>query len=221
MNIDVFKKLNEGPLVMKCPGLDEAKRTQNNTNDAIDKLHSLGLDPLHTIDINLILQIEEKLNLSISAMDRNMGYMQKLADDAIWLSSKTNLISTLDTMAGLPVSSCVNTDELFAPLTGGATALYEAADQLSSEIIQKIEDFISSIIDVEELEAYLRTLSDLITPIITNFDSMVSSGNAMINSFNQKITNSSVASSIDSVWSNSCTKAVMQAVLPDDIKSLL
>ena len=221
MNIDVYKKLNDGPLVMKCPGLDEAKQTQNGINDVISKLRSLGLDPTNGVNIALITQIEEKLNLSILAMDRNMGYMQSLADDAIWLSSKTNLISTLDDMAGLPVSSCVNADALFAPLTGGASALYDAASQLSQNIIQKIDDFLSGVSDLAELEAFLNTLSGLIDASIATFDSMVSEGKAMISAFEKKIMNSSVASAIDSVWDNPCTQAILQETLPDDIKDIL
>jgi prophage DNA circulation protein len=221
MNIDVYKKLNDGPLVMKCPGLDEAKQTQNGINDVISKLRSLGLDPTNGVNIALITQIEEKLNLSISAMDRNMGYMQSLADDAIWLSSKTNLISTLDDMAGLPVSSCVNTDALFAPLTGGANALYDAASQLSQRIMQKIDDFLSGASDLVDFEAFLNTLSGLIDSSIATFDSMVSEGKAMISAFEAKIMNSSVASAIGSVWDNPCTQAILETILPDDIKDLL
>lgn len=221
MNIDIYKKLNEVPLLMKCPGLDTAKASQDGINDVISKLRLLGLDISNNVDIELITNVEQKLNLSISAMDRNMGYMQSLADDAIWLSSKTNLVSSLDDMAGLPVSDCVNTSSLFAPITGGASILYNAASELSNNITQQIVDFLAGASDAAALNTYLGTLSEIIDAMTAPFDAMIDEGKALLNALEQKIMNSAIAGSISSVWNNPCTQGILGATLPDEIKDML
>ncbi|WP_418113394.1 hypothetical protein RJD40_10600 [Vibrio scophthalmi] len=221
MNIDVYKVLGSGSMSMTCPGINEAKAAQSTTNEAIRKLNALGLDELQEVDIALITQIESKLSAATSAMDRTMSHMQSLADNALWLSSKSNMVSTLDTMAGLPVSSCVNTDKVFGPIAGGADKLFTAGSEVASAIGQKVDDYLSGAMSALELEEYLSGVSGLIDDCTAQFDAMVAEGKAIIDEFEQKIMNSGIASAIDAVWNNPCTQAIMQATLPDDIKQHL
>ncbi|WP_367971606.1 hypothetical protein RJD38_21190 [Vibrio scophthalmi] len=221
MNIDIYKALGNGPITMTCPGLDGAKAAQGQTNDAIRKLNALGLDELQEVDLELINRVESKLGAANTAMDGAMGHMQHLADNALWLSSKSNMVATLDKMAGLPVSSCVNTEKVFGPIAGASDKLFAAGSEVASNISQKVDDYLSGSLDLPEFESFLSDVGGLIDDATAKFDAMVAEGKAIIAEFEKKIMDSSFANAIDAVWNNPCTQAIMQSTLPDDIKQHL
>ncbi|HHP0469577.1 TPA: hypothetical protein ACRZ6V_001233 [Vibrio harveyi] len=221
MNIDVYKALGNKPIQMKCPGLDEAKGAQNVTNDAIRKLQDLGLDDMQEVDLEVINRIEQKLATANTAMNGAMGHMQNLADNAMWFASKSNLVSSLDTMAGFPVAPCVNTSALFGPINGVAAEIFSKVDTLAQTISTKIEGYLSGALDAIELEQYLSSVGEFIDDATAKFDKMVADGKALIDEFEQKVMNSSIASAIDALWNNPCTQAILGATLPDDIKQHL
>ncbi|MCX2788352.1 hypothetical protein [Vibrio sp. Sgm 5] len=221
MNIDVYKALGSKPIQMKCPGLDEAKAAQTQVNTVIQKLQALGLDEMQEIDMEVINVLEDKLSLVNTSVDNTMGHMQNLSDNAMWFASKSNLVSTLDTMAGFPVAPCVNTSALFGPINGVAAEIFSKVDTLAQTISIKIESYLSGALDAIELELYLSGVGELIDDTTAKFDKMVADGKALIDEFEQKVMNSSIASAIDALWSNPCTQSILDATLPDDIKQHL
>lgn len=221
MNIDVYKALGNKPIQMKCPGLNEAKAAQAQVNTAIQKLKTLGLDEMQEIDMEVINALENKLNLVNTSVDNTMGHMQNLSDNAMWFASKSNMISSLDIMAGLPVAPCVNTSSLFGPITGGASVLFGQMDSHIQTMIEKIDAYLSGALDALELERYLSSAGSVVSELTAKFNTMVEDGNALIAEFEQKMMNSSIASSLDALWSNPCTQSILDATLPDDIKQHL
>ncbi|MBE8578713.1 hypothetical protein [Vibrio sp. OPT18] len=221
MNIDIYKALGNGPITMTCPGLDGAKAAQNQTNDAIRKLNALGLDELQEVDLELINRIESKLGAANTAMDGAMGHMQHLADNALWLSSKSNMVATLDQMAGQSGSPCSNANKIFGPINGDSNMLFSTTLNIATSIAQKVDDYLSGVLDLPEFESFLSSVGCLIDDATAKFDVMVAEGKATIAEFEKKIMDSSFANTIDAVWNNPCTQAIMQSTLPDDIKQHL
>lgn len=223
MDTELYKALLEKPLAMHVPGLTQAQDAQQEINNAIDALGGLNntLPSGEIVNLDKIEKAQSQLNAAMTQIHSATAQMQYVADNAIWLSSKANLVSSLDHAIGLPVSSCFNANTVFDVISGSLDTFFSEGMRVAHALSNKVKECISGSLSWEELEKIINTAIDKINKVKVAINEKVESCKRALKEFEDKIMNSSIATTLRGIYNNPCTKAVLDSTLPPDIKAVL
>lgn len=218
MNIDIYNKIKSGGLAMTSPSVDvgnQAISQLNKVSDALGPLESLG------VDLAVLDSVKASLSLANAGLTGGVSHIASSASDSLRLGSLAAQANRLDAMVGSVPSSCFNTEALFATVNGAVDDAFNAINSVANDLSRKIADFISGDLSLSELELILSTVGDELKAGLDSISGMIDKELGLLAELGEKIQACSLAQSIEALWSNPCTQAVLDQTLPPDIKALL
>lgn len=218
MNIDIYNKIKSGGLAMTSPSVgvgNQAISQLNQVSDALGPLESLG------VDLAVLNSAKASLSLANASLTGGVSHIASTASDSLRLGSLAAQANRLDALVGSVPSSCFNTEALFATVNGAVDEAFNAINGVASDLSSKIADFISGNLSLAELESALSSIGDELQAGLDSIKGMIDKELALLTELGEKIQASSLAQSIEALWNNPCTQAVLDQTLPSDIKALL
>lgn len=220
LNLNIYQHIMSNGLTISNPAVDAGRETSSQLMALETALNNPALDFLG-IDSAVLASARDSIASTNTNITGSVNAMATTADNAIQMSSMAQQVNRLDAMSeGVP-SSCANTSELFGSIQGETDEAFSMVAESVGSLSQAIMDFIGGLIELDEFETLLATLSDGMSKAESEISGLLSKEVAKAAEIKNKITSSAIAQNIAMLWDNPCTKAIMSNVLPDDIKGLL
>lgn len=220
LNLNIYQHIMNNGLTISNPAVDAGRETSSQLMALETALSNPALDLLG-IDLAVLTSARDSIASTNTNITGSVNAMATTADSAIQMSSMAQQVNRLDAMSDAVPSSCSNTTELFGSIQGENDAAFAVVDESASALSQAIIDFMGGVIELDEFETLLTTLSDYMSAADGDISSLLSKETAKASEIKNKITSSAIAQNIAMLWDNPCSKAVMNDVLPDEIKGLL
>ena len=220
LNLDIYQLIMSNGLKISNPAVNAGRETSNQLMALETALNNPALDLLG-IDLSVLSSARDRIASTNTNIIGSVNAMATTADNAIQMSSMAQQVNRLDALSGAVPVSCSNTTELFGSIQGENDAAFAVINKAVSALSQAINDFIGGLIDVDAFATWLATTTDTLSPADSDIAALLSKELAKANEIKNKITSSAIAQNIAMLWGDPCSKAVMNDVLPDDIKRLL
>lgn len=220
LNLDIYQLIMSNGLKISNPAVNAGRETSNQLMALETALNNPALDLLG-VDLTVLTSARDSIASTNTNITGSVNAMATTADNAIQMSSMAQQVNRLDALSEAVPVSCSNTTELFGSIQGENDAAFAVVDESASALFQAITDFMSGVIELDEFETLLTTLSDYMSAADREISSLLGKEAAKALEVKNKITSSAIAQNIAMLWDNPCSKAVMNDVLPDDIKRLL
>ncbi|WP_140347607.1 DUF7217 family protein [Vibrio parahaemolyticus] len=219
MNIDIYNKIRTSGLSMTSPAVDVGNQALNQVNQADQALQPL--ENLGVIDLGVLQDARNALSSANNGLTGSVSHIANTANDSLRLSSMAQQVNKLDALSNQVPSSCFNSEALFASVNGACDELFNQIGSLASDISSKVADYFSGVISISELESFLSGIGGMLSEAVDGLASKLAAESELLNEMAEKIKASSLAQSIEALWKNECTQAVLDTTLPPDIKALL
>ncbi len=220
LNLDIYQLIMSNGLTVSNPAIDAGRETNAQLAALETELNDPALDLLN-IDMSVLTSARDSITSTNTNVIGSVNTMATTADNAIQMSSMAQQVNRLDAMVdGIP-ASCANTTELFGSIQGESDAAFAVVNESAGALSQAIKDFTAGLIDAIEFEALLTTLTGYMSAADLELSGLLSKEAAKAAEVKNKIMSSAIAQNIAMLWDNPCSQAVMNDVLPDDIKGLL
>lgn len=219
MSIDVYKAIMGGGLNLSSPSVDLG-------NDAIRDISALESEldnPLlvSLIDSSVLTTTKASIRAANTSANASVFHMTSTVNSSLTLTSRSNSINKLDAKADGVTKGCDNTLNMFGSIQGESDSAFNEMQSKANELMQGISDLLSGVIDASELESMMASVSDAIGTVVANVETLVSKEQELGKELIQKMEANSVAQAISALWKDPCTQAVLDTVLPQNIKDLL
>lgn len=219
MSIDVYKAIMSGGLNLSSPSV-------NLGNDAIRDISALEseldnplLEPL--VDTSILSSTKTAIRAANTSANASVFHMTSTLNNSLTLTSRSNAINKLDAKADSVAKGCSNTTNMFGSIQGETDSAFSEMQTKANELSQGISDLLAGVIDASELESMMTSVSDAIGTVVASVESLVSKEQELGKELIQKLEANSVAQVISTLWKDPCTQAVLDTVLPQNIKDLL
>ncbi|MDC5718263.1 DUF7217 family protein [Vibrio europaeus] len=219
MSIDVYKAIMSGGLNLSSPSV-------NLGNDAIRDISALEseldnplLEPL--VDTSILSSTKTAIRAANTSANASVFHMTSTLNNSLTLTSRSNAINKLDAKADGVAKGCSNTTNMFGSIQGETDSAFSEMQTKANELSQGISDLLAGVIDASELESMMTSVSDAIGTVVASVESLVSKEQELGKDLIQKMEANSVAQAISTLWKDPCTQAVLDTVLPQNIKDLL
>ncbi|MBO9493851.1 hypothetical protein J7438_07095 [Thalassotalea sp. G20_0] len=211
-NIDVFKAVKAGAsAVSPVPGI--ASTLAGDSGDVVTKLKALPIEGLSE-HITTIEQCQGTFtNFSNHAQDQ--------VDNAIQRSSIAQTAKQVESYVDQIPPSCLNTEAMMGSITGAVDSVMSAIGGVIGQMSSAITDFISGSMSESELVAMIGTLASELQASASVLADKIKAELEFIEEAFAALKNMSMVISIESMWNDPCGQAVMDKVLPDNIKEFL
>ncbi|MDD9157001.1 hypothetical protein PVK64_12520 [Aliivibrio sp. S4TY2] len=220
LNLNIYQHIMNNGLTISNPAVNAGRETSNQLMALEMALNNPALDLLG-IDLTVLTSARDSIASTNTNIIGSVNAMATTADNAIQMSSMAQQVNRLDAMSSGISSSCSNTTELFGSIQGENDAAFAIVYESARALVQGIIDVMGGLIALDEFETLLTTLSDYMSVADGEISSLLSKEAAKVLEIKNKITSSAIAQTIAMLWDNPCSKAVMNDVLPDEIKRLL
>ena len=219
-NPDLYKAIQSGGLTLSSPSIGIAK----NATSELDALSVALDDPsleLMFIDPAILTSTKNAVKAANLSANSSMSHMTTTANNSLQTSSLTKAINTLDAKVdGLP-SGCTNTANLFGSIQGESDSDFTELTAFASELIKGLGDFLSGLIDKDELELMMGSISESLGTTVANVESLIKKEVGHLGELINKQQALALSQSIERLFNDDCTKSIMDTVLPPEIKDLL
>jgi len=219
-NSDLYKAIQSGGLNLSSPSIivgNSAIAKLDELNLALDnpQLELLMVDPL------LIESTKTAVENAKTSASGSVGHMSKIANEALQISSATKAVNTLDAKVDGVAAGCSNTTNVFGSIQGESDADFDELAATAEELIVGIDDFIATQIELDVFEQLMRDISARLATTIAKVATLINKEQVQYTDVVGKLQSLSQSQQVDRLWQDPCTKAVMETVLPDELKDLL
>ncbi|EJB8454803.1 hypothetical protein MW332_004646 [Vibrio parahaemolyticus] len=218
MNDDLYNEILENGLGLNSPSLDltsGAITTLNNANDAVDSL-PIAVPPADGVTQELVDNTHAAINSSKSIMTDAQSQMQNNLDNVF---STINSASSVNRLEGL--SGCINLTNATGTLMGEADEFINGISATAQLQIDAISDYLAGAIDTTEITQLLNDLNSDYSSYETAFKALLDKELELLNDMANKLQSSSLAKSLELLWSDPCAQAILDQTLSPDIKDIL
>lgn len=218
MNDDLYNEILENGLGLNSPSLDltsGAITTLNNANDAVDSL-PIAVPPVDGVTQELVDNTHAAINSSKSIMTDAQSQMQNNLDNVF---STINSASSVNRLEGL--SGCINLTNATGTLMGEADEFINGISATAQLQIDAISDYLDGAIDTTEITQLLNDLNSDYSSYETAFKALLDKELELLNDMANKLQSSSLAKSLELLWSDPCAQAILDQTLSPDIKDIL
>ncbi|PMT73889.1 hypothetical protein C1S86_24355 [Vibrio parahaemolyticus] len=218
MNDDLYNEILENGLGLNSPSLDltsGAITTLNNANDAVDSL-PIAVPPADGVTQELVDNTHAAINSSKSIMTDAQSQMQNNLDNVF---STINSASSVNRLEGL--SGCINLTNATGTLMGEADEFINGISATAQLQIDAISDYLDGAIDTTEITQLLNDLNSDYSSYETAFKALLDKELELLNDMANKLQSSSLAKSLELLWSDPCAQAILDQTLSPDIKDIL
>ncbi len=218
MNDDLYNEILENGLGLNSPSLDltsGAITTLNNANDAVDSL-PIAVPPADGVTQELVDNTHAAINSSKSIMTDAQNQMQNNLDNVF---STINSASSVNRLEGL--SGCINLTNATGTLMGEADEFINGISATAQLQIDAISDYLAGAIDTTEITQLLNDLNSDYSSYETAFKALLDKELELLNDMANKLQSSSLAKSLELLWSDPCAQAILDQTLSPDIKDIL
>ncbi len=219
MNINIYNQIRSTGLNMTSPavGVGNAALAEVNAADAaLQPLEDLGV-----VDTDILQQARSSLGQANSSLTGGVSQIATTANDSLRLSGMAQQVNRVDALVGQVPSSCFNTEAMFASVNGACDELFNAVGDVAKQISDKVAAYLAGSVDLSELESFLSGVGSALQGSLDGLADKFASETALLQELKDKIEASSLAQSIEALWNNPCTQAVLDTTLPPDIKAHL
>lgn len=220
LNLNIYQHIMNNGLTISNPAVNAGRKTSKQLMALEKALNNPALDLLG-INLAVLTSARDRIASTNTNITGSVNAMATTADNAIQMSSMAQQVNRLDAMSDAVPSSCSNTTELFGSIQGENDTAFATVDKAANALSQAITDFMSGAIELDEFETLLTTQSNYMSAADSKISSLLNKEAAKASEIKNKIKSSAIAQNIAMLWNNPCSKAVMNDVLPDEIKGLL
>ena len=220
LNVNLYQHIMNNGLQITSPAVDTGRDVTNSLTSLESALNNPLLESAG-INTSTLANARSMVTGATGSVSGNVSKMAQQAQNAIQMSSMAQQVNQLDALANQVPSSCANTTELFGSLQGEADAAFAILSDGASQMMGAINEFLAGVISASQLETVLAAASVLIGDAERELTELLAKELAKAAELLEKIKASSLAQSITALWANPCSKAVMNDVLPADVKAVL
>ena len=219
LNIDVYRTIRTAGLRASSP----ATATLNAALAQLDTLDSrlAALNGVVDVDTNAISAAKAAASHARSSLNSAISHVATMADDALRLSGLATTADRLDELLDGPGQACASSLSMFGLTTGHADALIAAVSAAIAALSARVADYFAGHLSGPDLTGYLAAFGDQIAaataPLLAKIQSELQAVDAVI----AKVRDSALTQAIIQLWRDPCAHAVLESVLPADIKALL
>ncbi|MFH0274889.1 DUF7217 family protein [Vibrio jasicida] len=218
MNDDLYNEILQNGLGLNSPSLDltsGAITTLNDANAAVDSL-PIAVPPADGVTQELVDETHAAINSATLVMTDAQSQMQTNLD---------NMFATINSASGVnrleDVSGCSNLTNATGTLTGEADEFINGINSTAQQQIDAINDYLAGTIDTEQLTQILDSLNSTYDTYETQLKTLLDNELALINDMTNKLKSSSLAKSVELLWSDPCAQAILDQTLSPEIKDIL
>ena len=219
-NPNLYKALQSGGLTLSSPSIGIAKSATAEL-DALSVALDDPLLELMLVDPSILTSTRNAVKVANYSANSSMSHMTTTVNNSLQTSSLTKAINTLDSMVdGLP-SGCTNTANLFGSIQGESDSDFTELTGFASELTEGLGDFLFGVIDKDELELMMGSISESLGTTVANVESLIKKEVSHYGELINKQQALALSQSIERLFNDDCTKSIMDTVLPQGIKDLL
>lgn len=219
-NSDLYKKIQSGGLALSSPSIDLAAQSTAQLGALTGALSNPKLIELG-VSSGFISSTIASIESSAVAANASVAHMTQTANNSLEMSSQTMGVNKLDAMADGIAQGCDNTMNLFASIQGDSDAFFNDIESQTNALMNSINDLLAGRINLSAFESAINSCLSEVATAVASVDNLIAKEKAHYGEVLNKMKSLSAAQAIDRLWQNDCTKALMETVLPDDIKGLL
>lgn len=162
-----------------------------------------------------------QLDAAQSQLNAANGHIEGQKAAVLTQLGQADLVNRLDETSDQVPAGCMNTLGGTGMLTGEFNDQFQGIADKAAAMSQAVADYLSGAIDLSQLQGLLDGFGSDLDGFGSSLSSGLSSELALLAELKEKVLAMSQSQAIENLWSNPCSKAVLEQTLPDDVKGLL
>lgn len=219
MNTDIYNIIKERGLGMQSPTLNIITDTTSELTKALASVRRLPViaPPLTTgVPQSFINNMTASLASATACTSQSAIHIQDNLKNVFTSITQSSMVNNLESM-----ESCANLTNLTGSITGEIDDFLIGIKHVATQQIKRIEDYLKGLINDVDLQSYLNDLIAQLEPLKKSILDIFEKETALFLDLKNKIESSSLAKSLEALWSNPCAQMLLDHTLPDDLKGLL
>lgn len=204
---------------MQSPTLNIITDTTSELTKALASVRRLPViaPPLTTgVPQSFINNMTASLASATACTSQSAIHIQDNLKNVFTSITQSSMVNNLESM-----ESCANLTNLTGSITGEIDDFLIGIKHVATQQIKRIEDYLKGLINDVDLQSYLNDLIAQLEPLKKSILDIFEKETALFLDLKNKIESSSLAKSLEALWSNPCAQMLLDHTLPDDLKGLL
>lgn len=218
MSDALYNEILKNGLGLNSPSITLASSTittLNDANTAVDTL-PIAIPPADGVTQELVDSTHATINKSILSVTNSQDQMQDGLDNLFSSINSSSSANRID-----DVSGCSNLTNSTGSLTGEADEFFNGIADTAQSQIDAISKYLLGEITTQEITDLLTSLNESYQAFEDGLTDLFSKEAELAKEMANKITSSSMATTVDLLWKDPCAQALLDVTLSDEIKDIL
>lgn len=219
MNDELYDEILNNGLGLNSPSLDLASKTitiLNQANESVDSLPVSEIPGDKLVPEELIEETHNAINGAVDGVTSSQIHMQSQLDSIFAIINDSASVNRIEDVDG-----CAYLTEATGSVLGEVDTFLQEIVKVALKQMGAITAYLAAQIDVDQLTTLLQGLNSSYDEFENAMAKLISDEVALINELRNKLESSSLAQSLELLWSDPCAQAVLDQTLSPELKDIL
>lgn len=216
-NKNLFNAVNGG-VNFSSPTTGKISSVRSGTNAALAKLNDSGLSSLSPA---VKTQIQGALNSASSQNNLFESHVNDQLGNAMDRLGTAQAVKQIDTYVDDVPASCTDTNNLLGSVLGAADGALDSLSGYAQGVTNSINSYLAGSTTLAALESALQGFKTQIDSAVGGLVSRMAGEQSLLGELSVRAKALSDTLMIHSLWKDPCAQAVMDQLLPSNIKNIL